>query len=249
MTRMREIVLDTETTGLDPEEGHRVVEIGALELVNALPTGASYHQYINPERAMPREAYEIHGLGDAFLARHPPFAQIAEAFLAFIGDAPLVIHNAAFDLRMLNTELERAGLPPLLESRAVDTWAMARRMFPGAQHSLDALCRRFAIDNSGREKHGALLDSELLAEVYLELQGAPQRGLGLAAGAAAYGTLGAGSQQHGAPARPAPLPPRLTAAERAAHAAFVAELGPASLWSRLAAQGPEGSGAEPDGEA
>ena len=176
---MREIVLDTETTGLDPADGHRIVEIGAIELENLLPTGRVYHQYINPECAMPKDAENIHGLGDDFLRDKPVFAQIAPAFLEFIGDATLVIHNAAFDMRMLNAELGLLGRPALAMSRAVDTLAITRKRFPGAQASLDALCRRFGIDNSGREKHGALLDCELLAEVYLELMGGRQQGLGL----------------------------------------------------------------------
>ncbi|MGF1444732.1 MAG: DNA polymerase III subunit epsilon, partial [Pikeienuella sp.] len=172
---MREIVLDTETTGLEPDE-HRIVEIGAVELLNALPTGRSYHQYINPERPMPAEAFQIHGLGDEFLRDKPVFAEIAAAFCSFIAEAPLVIHNAAFDMAMINAELARLGRPVLPDSRAVDTLALAKRKFPGAQVSLDALCRRFGIDNAGRVKHGALLDSELLAEVYLELQGGRQHG-------------------------------------------------------------------------
>jgi len=228
---MREIVLDTETTGLDPEEGHRIVEIGAVELHNGLPTGAIYHQHIDPERPMPLEAFQIHGLGDDFLRGKPVFAAIVDALLDFLGDAPLVIHNAAFDMKMLNAELARLGRPALPMSRAVDTVAIARRRFPGAQASLDALCRRFGVDNSGREKHGALLDCELLAEVYLELQGGRQRGLALAAGPRTRGPEG--PAQPGRPAaRANPLPPRLTEAERAAHAAFVAELGPDALWSR-----------------
>ena len=178
---MREIVLDTETTGLDPEEGHRIVEIGALELRNGLPTGRTFHKYVNPERSMPAEAYEVHGLGDDFLRGQPVFAAILEEFLDFIAGDPLVIHNAAFDMAMINAELRRHGREPLPDSRAIDTVQIARRKFPGAHASLDALCRRFGVDNSGREKHGALLDSELLAEVYLELQGGRQQGLELAA--------------------------------------------------------------------
>ena len=226
---MREIVLDTETTGLDPEEGHRIVEIGAVELINGLPTGAVYHQYINPERPMPAEAYQVHGLGDAFLAGKPVFAAIAEAFLGFIAEAPLVIHNAAFDMKMLNSELARLGHAGLPMHRAVDTLEIARGKFPGAQASLDALCRRFGVDNSGRETHGALLDCQLLAEVYLELQGGRQAGLTL--GPARRGG-GASAGPRRPQARPEPLPPRLTEAERAAHAAFVEELGTDALWTR-----------------
>ena len=232
---MREIVMDTETTGLTPEDGHRIVEIGAVELVNLLPTGRTFHKYLNPERPMPKEAELIHGLDDAFLADKPVFARIADDFLDFIGDAKLVIHNAAFDMTMLNAELGRLGHEPLPISRAVDTLDLARRRFPGAQASLDALCRRFEIDNSGREKHGALLDSELLAEVYLELMGGRQQGLSLDA-AARPAAEGAADQPAEAaayrpPPRPRPLPPRITEAERTAHAAFIAELGEGALWS------------------
>src|SRR5690606_38936712 len=155
---MREIVLDTETTGFEPAEGHRIVEIGAIELLNHLPTGRSYHQYINPERAMPPEAFEVHGLGDDFLRDKPRFAEIAADFLAFIGvESRLVIHNAAFDIKFLNAELGWAGKPAIDAGRAVDTVAIARRRFPGSPASLDALCRRFGVDLSVREKHGALL--------------------------------------------------------------------------------------------
>ena len=177
---MREVVLDTETTGRDPKEGHRVVEIGCVELINHLPTGAdggSFHCYINPERDMPIEAERVHGLSREFLIDKPIFSAIVDDFLAFIGDSPLVIHNAAFDMGFLNAELERHGRPTLSGTRAVDTLAMARRRFPGAQASLDALCRRYGIDLSARTQHGALLDAELLAEVYLELRGGRQPGL------------------------------------------------------------------------
>ena len=232
---MREIVLDTETTGLDPADGHRIVEIGAIELENLLPTGRVYHQYINPECAMPKDAENIHGLGDDFLRDKPVFAQIAPAFLEFIGDATLVIHNAAFDMRMLNAELGLLGRPALAMSRAVDTLAITRKRFPGAQASLDALCRRFGIDNSGREKHGALLDCELLAEVYLELMGGRQQGLGLdpaspADPPTATGDPDRASTGYRPPPRPHPLPPRITEAETAAHDAFIAEMGERALW-------------------
>ena len=225
---MREIVLDTETTGLDPEEGHRIVEIGAVELINGLPTGAVWHQYVNPERPMPQEAFQVHGLGDDFLRDKPVFSAVAAAFLAFIAEAPLVIHNAAFDMKMINAELERLGEVPLPMARAVDTLDIARRRFPGAQVNLDALCRRFGVDNSGREKHGALLDCELLAEVYLELQGGRQAGLSLSP-ASAVRRDGPGTPERPLE-RPQPLPPRLTAEERAAHEAFVAEIGAHALW-------------------
>ncbi len=176
---MREVALDTETTGLDPKAGHRVVEIGCLELINHLPTDRVFQCYINPERDMPVEAYEVHGLSADFLARQTTFSEIVDDFLAFIGDDKLVIHNADFDLKFLNAELRRLERGPIERSRVVDTLAMARRRFPGAQASLDALCRRFAIDNSARTLHGALLDCELLAEVYLQLSGGRQPGLAL----------------------------------------------------------------------
>ena len=233
---MREIVMDTETTGLDPADGHRVVEIGAVELVNLLPTGRTFHQYINPERPMPREAEQVHGLSDDFLRDKPVFARIAPAFVEFIDDARLVIHNAAFDMAMLNAEFARLGLPKLPMSRALDTLEVARSRFPGAQASLDALCRRFGVDNSGREKHGALLDSELLAEVYLELMGGRQQGLGLDPGIARAARSGGGvagpTSGYVPPKRPRKLAPRITDSERAAHEEFVASLGEGALWNR-----------------
>ena len=176
---MREIVLDTETTGLDPAGGDRIVEIGGVELVNHMPTGRSFHAYINPERDMPAEAFAVHGLSAEFLSDKPKFREVAPDFLAFVGDATLVIHNASFDMKFLNAELGWIEAETLPWSRAVDTLDIARRRFPGALNSLDALCRRFGVDNSGREKHGALLDSELLAEVYLELMGGRQPDLTL----------------------------------------------------------------------
>lgn len=177
---MREIVLDTETTGLDPAAGHRVVEIAGVELVNHVATGRTYQTYINPERAMPEEAFRIHGLSDDFLARHRVFADVVDELLAFLGEDRLVIHNADFDLRFLNHELDRLGHPQIPTTRAVDTVALARERFPGAQVNLDALCKRFEIDNSARDLHGALLDCQLLAEVYLELCGGREPGLALA---------------------------------------------------------------------
>ena len=228
---MREIVLDTETTGLEPATGDRVVEIGAVELVNHMPTGRSYHQYINPDRAMPKEAFDVHGLSDDFLRDKPRFAAVAQAFLAFIGDATLVIHNAPFDMKFLNYELTLAGHAPLPMSRAFDTVALARQKFPGSPASLDALCRRFGIDNSMREKHGALLDSEILAEVYLELIGGRQPDLTLNAFTpqqSAAQAEAAWRPKH----RPTPLPPRLTEAEVAAHDAFVGKLGEAAIWKK-----------------
>ncbi len=178
---MREIVLDTETTGLDPKSGDRVVEIGCIELLNHMPTGKTYHCYVNPERSMPEGAFEVHGLSEEFLSDKPVFAGVVDDFLAFIEDTPLVIHNARFDIGFLNAELDRLERPQLSESDAIDTVALARKKFPGAPANLDALCRRFSIDNSSRTKHGALLDAELLAEVYLELSGGRQPGLGLGA--------------------------------------------------------------------
>ncbi len=225
---MREIVLDTETTGLDPETGDRIVEIGGVELLNHVATGRTYHQYINPERAMPQEAFEVHGLGDDFLRDKPKFAQIGREFVEFIGDAKLVIHNASFDMKFLNAELRWMGLVQLPMDRAVDTLAIARTKFPGAQNSLDALCRRFGIDNSARTLHGALLDSEILAEVYLELIGGRQPDFGL--GVASSDTDGSAGDTWRPGPRPAALPSRLTDDERAAHAEFIAKLGDASLW-------------------
>ncbi len=170
---MREIVLDTETTGLKPEEGHKIVEIGCLELINHVPTGKTYHQYINPRRDMPKEAFQVHGLSAEFLSKHPVFSDIYKEFLEFIGGDPLVIHNAAFDMKFLNAELSEFQPNPL-ENKIVDTLGLARKAFPGSPASLDALCKRFKIDNAKRVKHGALLDSEILAEVYLELLGGRQ---------------------------------------------------------------------------
>ena len=227
---MREIVLDTETTGFEPSEGHRIVEIGAVELFNHLPTGRTYHQYINPERQMPKEAFEVHGLGDDFLRDKPVFARIGAAFLEFIADAQLVIHNAAFDMKFLNFELNRCGLPTLPMARAKDTLLIARSKFPGSPASLDALCRRFSIDNSMREKHGALLDSEILAEVYLELVGGRQPDLVLGGAAANPRAIGQAETVWRPKPRSAPLPSRLTADEVAAHDQMVAKLGDAAIW-------------------
>ena len=221
---MREIVLDTETTGLDPKAGHRVVEIGCLELINHLPTERVFHRYVNPERDMPADAFEVHGLSTEFLRGQDPFRAIVDPFLDFIGDDKLVIHNAEFDLRFLNAELAGLDRPPIAAARTVDTVRLARQRFPGAQASLDALCRRFGIDNSGRVKHGALLDAELLAEVYLDLIGGRQPGLTLTSATAAA----AGPSER--PMRPArrhaPCPE-----EETAHAAFVDGLKD-PLWRR-----------------
>ncbi len=177
----REIVLDTETTGLDPVDGHRLVEIGCIELINHLPTGNVFHSYLNPLRDVPHEAVRVHGLTADFLKNHPLFSEKVEEFLAFIGDATLVIHNAEFDMKFINAELKSSGFKPIGMTRVLDTLTMARKKFPGQPANLDALCRRFKIDNSERKFHGALLDSELLAEVYLELIGGRQHGLGLGA--------------------------------------------------------------------
>lgn len=174
---MREIVFDTETTGLDPYAGHRIVELGCVELINHLPTGRHFHRYLNPERPMPKEAEQIHGLTDDFLKDKPLFKHEARGFLEFIGESPLIIHNAAFDMKFINAELEWAGFAALETSRALDTVLLARQKFPGQSASLDALCKRFTIDLSARTKHGALMDAELLAEVYLELLGGRQAGL------------------------------------------------------------------------
>ncbi|MEM6311626.1 MAG: DNA polymerase III subunit epsilon [Pseudomonadota bacterium] len=224
---MREIVLDTETTGFDPEQGDRIVEIGAVELMRHVPTGRTYHQYINPERAMPQEAFEVHGLGDEFLADKPKFAQVGQAFLDFVGDAKLVIHNAAFDMKFLNAELGWMRLPALPWDQAIDTLAIARKKFPGSPASLDALCRRFAIDNSARTLHGALLDSEILAEVYLQLIGGRQPDFALSQ---TTQTSGQSDQSWTIPPRPRALPARMTENERAAHTAFIEKLGDDAVW-------------------
>ncbi len=229
---MREIVLDTETTGLDPKTGDRIVEIGAIELKGHVPTGNTYHQYINPERVMPKDAFEVHGLGDEFLADKPVFKTIAQAFIDFIGDAKLVIHNAAFDMKFINAELTWAGQPKIEWERAIDTLAIARKKFPGSPASLDALCRRFGIDNSARTLHGALLDSEILAEVYLELIGGRQPDFGLSVASEAQSGADADpSKKLGK--RPNPLPPLLTNEEKAAHDAFVSAMGENALWKRI----------------
>ncbi|MGE7473640.1 DNA polymerase III subunit epsilon [Bosea sp. NPDC003192] len=225
---MREIVLDTETTGVEALKGDRIVEIGCVELVNHCPTGRTFHVYINPERDMPDGAFRVHGLSEAFLSDKPVFAAVASEFAAFIADARLVIHNAAFDVGFINMEFGRLGLPPIVPALVVDTLAMARRKHPGASNSLDALCSRYGIDNSRRTKHGALLDSEILAEVYIELIGGKQTSLGF--GSAAASKAGAGlSVAIERPVRQRSLAPRLTPEERAAHESFVMKLkGP--LW-------------------
>src|SRR5882762_1719213 len=220
---MREIVLDTETTGLDPYQGHRLIEIGCIELVNRIPSGQSFHRYLNPERDVPSEAAAIHGLSSEFLKDKPFFAEIVDDLVAFIGDAPLVAHNALFDLAFLNAELERVGKTLVPRERLVDTLLLARRKYPGAPNRLDDLCTRYGIDNSRRTKHGALLDAEILAEVYIELIGGRQASLVLVESGRA-----SGDAPHGLAAsyaRPLPLAPRLSEAERQAHTAFVESLG------------------------
>lgn len=241
---MREIVLDTETTGFEPGDGDRIVEIGAIELLNHMPTGRTYHQYINPMRSMPVEAFGVHGIGPDLLAEprpaekgevilkdKPVFADIAQAFVDFIGDAKLVIHNAAFDMKFLNAELGWVNRKLLPMDQALDTLAIARKKFPGSPASLDALCRRFGIDNTNRTLHGALLDSEILAEVYLELIGGRQPDLVLAGQTEAKSSVSTGSdwRPH---ARPTPLAPKIKAAEAEAHAAFIKSLGDEALWSK-----------------
>lgn len=229
---MREIILDTETTGLDPFEGHRVVEIGCVELVNSIATGRTWHCYLNPERDIPEQAYAVHGLSADFLRDKPLFADKAEEFLGFIENAMLVMHNATFDFGFLNAELERIERPLLKWDRIVDTLALARRRHPGSPASLDALCRRYGVDLSERDLHGALLDCRLLASVYVELVGGHQARLEFANNGGQGGILYA--QEVALRPRPAPLAPRISAAEREAHRAFVATLGDDALWLRYA---------------
>ena len=226
---MREIVFDTETTGLDPYQGHRLIEIGCIELVNRFPTGQTFHRHLNPERDVPAEAFAIHGLSYDFLRSKPAFADIAVDLLAFVGDAPLVAHNASFDLGFLNAELERVKQAGIPRDRLIDTLQLARRKFPGGSNRLDDLCARFGIDNSRRTKHGALLDAELLAEVYVELIGARQAQLGLVAVTAVPITVS--NINIPLKTRPIPLPLRVTDIERAAHRALVAELGVKAIWN------------------
>ena len=241
---MREIVLDTETTGFEPGQGDRLVEIGAIELLNHMPTGRTYHQYINPQRDMPQSAFDVHGIGpdlldpprpaaaaEVTLRDKPVFGAVGQAFLDFIGDAKLVIHNAAFDMKFLNAELGWASLAQIPWDQAVDTVDMARRKYPGSPASLDALCRRFNIDNAARTLHGALLDSEILAEVYLELIGGRQPGLVLST--AGLDRAAVSNDDWRPRPRPDALPPRLTDRERNAHTAFVETLGADALWKTL----------------
>ncbi len=226
---VREIVLDTETTGLDPGDGHRIIEICCLELVGHLPTGRVFHTLVQPERDIPEDSVRVHGLSADKLADAPVFALVAEDFLAFLADAPLVIHNAEFDLKFLNAELSRLGKPHLTNDRGIDTIALAKKRFPGARYSLDELCRRFNIDLSVRIKHGARIDAELLAEVYLELLGGRQVRLALAPGDAAAPRI---EQVVRVPRpRPVALAERLTALEREIHARFVRALDGDVVWS------------------
>jgi DNA polymerase III subunit epsilon len=228
---MREIVFDTETTGFEPSEGHRIVEIGCVELMDHFPTGRTLQFYLNPERDVPIESQRVHGLSAEFLADKALFAHVAEEFLEFLGDAPLVIHNASFDIKFINAELKRIGKGAIPLARAIDTIEIAKRRFPGARYSLDELCRRFGVDLSVRTKHGALLDAQLTAEIYLELIGGRQKGLMLAP--VEIAAAQAGDTRPVARQRPEKLAPLITVVELDAHAAFVAkELGEKTLWNR-----------------
>jgi DNA polymerase-3 subunit epsilon len=228
---MREIVLDTETTGLDPLRGDRLVEIGCVEMLNRMPTGQTYHVYINPERDMPAEAFAVHGLSAEFLSTKPLFHEVVDAFLEFIGDAPLVIHNASFDISFINAELDRIKRAAIPRERLVDTLLLARRKHPGVSNRLDDLCSRYAIDNSRRTKHGALLDAELLAEVYVDLVGARQSQLLLASDAEDIRVNASGDTPRRQ--RLVPLAPRITDAEREAHRAFIATMGDKAIWNEF----------------
>jgi DNA polymerase-3 subunit epsilon len=225
---MREIVLDTETTGLDPYQGHRLVEIGCIELVNRFPTGNTFHRYLNPERDVPAEAFGVHGLSAEFLKDKPCFAEVVDEFLEFVADAPLVAHNAIFDIGFLNAELERCGKALIARDRLVDTLLLARRKHPGTANSLDHLCSRYAIDNSRRTRHGALLDAEILAEVYVELIGARQAQLGLVEAASVAPAIRVGAAI--IRVRTTPLLPRLGSGDLGAHREFVETLGAQAIW-------------------
>jgi len=228
---MREIVLDTETTGLDAQKGDRLIEIGCVEMVNRFVTGVNFHCYLNPDRAVHPDAFNVHGLSDAFLADKPRFGEKADEFLAFIGDDPLIIHNASFDIGFLNMELSRLKKPILQPDRVIDTLTLARRRHPGAQNSLDALCSRYGIDRSRRVKHGALLDSELLAEVYAELTGGKQSSLGLSTHAT-RASEALDIAESGLCLRKFETQlSRLTEEERDAHRAFIGEMGDKALWN------------------
>lgn len=230
---MREIILDTETTGLDPKGGDRLIEIGCVELLNRIPTGREFHRYINPERDVPADAVKVHGLSADFLRGKPVFADVVDAFLEFVAADALVIHNAAFDIGFLNAELARLARPQITMDRVTCTLQLARRRHPAGPNSLDALCKRYGIDNSQRTKHGALMDSVLLAEVYIELLGVRQAALGLAMdGEARAGADGRAPARASAVQRSQPLPSRVTADIEAAHRLFVETLGPKALWRR-----------------
>ncbi len=229
---MREIILDTETTGLDPSTGDRLVEIACVETINTVPTGENFHVYIDPQRDMPEGAFRVHGLSIEFLTGKPLFQDIMDDFLTFIGDAPLVIHNAEFDMRFINAELQRFNRPPLPMTRVVDTLSLARRKHPGAQNSLDALCTRYRIDNSRRTMHGALLDAELLAEVYVELLGGRQSALVLASEIKIVETV----QIITVTTRPEPLAPLIDVPEENAHRAFVSAMGEKAIWQKYLPQ-------------
>jgi DNA polymerase-3 subunit epsilon len=233
---MREIILDTETTGFEPAKGDRLVEIGCIEVVNRMPTGAVYHQYVNPQRDMPEGAFKVHGLSEEFLSDKPLFVDVCDAFLEFIDGSPIVAHNAPFDMKFLNAELVRAKRPQFPYEQAIDTLVIAKKKFPGGSNSLNALCRRFDVDLSNRDLHGALIDADLLAQVYLELSGGRQPGLVLdSAGAkrAEEGGLAPGAQRK---ERPQPLKSRLEGHEAEAHAKFIAEsLGGEPLWLKSGA--------------
>lgn len=230
---MREIVLDTETTGLDPKDGHRIVEIGAVELYNHVPTGNVYHQYINPLISMPDQAFAIHGLSDEFLSDKPKFSEIVKEFLDFIGSAKLVIHNAAFDIKFINAELKSIDEEEITFDRATDTLAIARKKFPGSPASLDSLCRRFKIDNSARVVHGALLDSQILAEVYLELVGGKQPDFALNIANVSNENNNSIINEKRAQVRKEKLKSRLTTEEKANHESFIKKLGDSSMWSKI----------------
>jgi DNA polymerase III subunit epsilon len=227
---MREIVLDTETTGLDPLKGDRIIEIGAIELFNHVPTGIEFHRYINPGRDVPAEAVAVHGLTTEFLRPYPAFAAVASEFMEFIADSNLIIHNASFDVGFINAELAALGRAPLGFGRVTDTLKLARQKFPMSPASLDALCRRFGVDTSRRDKHGAIVDSQLLAQVYLELIGGRQAALTLATVDTKRSPLQQSGQRLVKRERQKPLAPRLTDAEKQSHAEHVASLGPNTLW-------------------
>jgi DNA polymerase III subunit epsilon len=237
---IREVVFDTETTGLDPQKGDRLVEIGCIELVNRFPSGQVFHRYVNPERDMPAEAFAVHGLSADFLKDKPCFAEIVDELVAFLGDAPLVAHNAMFDLGFINAEFVRCKRPLVERERLVDTLLLARRRHPGGSNRLDDLCARYGIDNSRRTKHGALLDAELLAEVYLELVGGRQASLVLVE--AGRSQEQAGGRRAAAKPRPVALAPRLTDAERNAHQAFIGGMGEKAIWREYFLQTLDGSG-------